>query len=134
MSRWTIRPLLHERNTFGVYEKQPFMIIVLNDLPKISLNQWYSGSHWSKRKKIKDNYSLLIKSQCKKTFKKDKRYEVEYNFYFKTKPLDASNCVAMVKLIEDVLFKDDKYDIVKSIKITSNKSDKNYVGIKVITV
>ena len=79
------------------------MIIVLNDLPKISLNQWYSGSHWSNRSKIKNTYKLLVKSQFKKVFKKDKKYNVEYNFYFKTKPLDPSNTIAMVKLIEDII-------------------------------
>ena len=29
------------------------MKIILNDLTKISLNKWYSGEHWSKRKKTK---------------------------------------------------------------------------------
>ena len=42
------------------------MKIILNDLPKISLNKWYSGEHWSKRKKLKDKYKLLIKSFSEK--------------------------------------------------------------------
>ncbi len=107
------------------------MEIKLYNLPKISLNNWYSGAHWSKRKKIKDNYKLLIKSQYKPVFSKLQTYEVEYTFYFKTRPLDASNCVAMVKLIEDVLFEDDKYNIVTSLKIKSIKSKEEYVKISI---
>jgi hypothetical protein len=41
------------------------MKIILKDLPKISLNKWYAGMHWTKRKKIKDNYTLIVKSQFK---------------------------------------------------------------------
>jgi hypothetical protein len=41
------------------------MTIILKDLPKISLNKWYAGMHWTKRKKIKDNYTLIVKSQFK---------------------------------------------------------------------
>jgi len=108
------------------------MIIVLKDLPKFSLNQWYAGKHWSYRTKMKKDYSFIIRSQFKKTFKKDKQYNLEYNFYFKTKPLDADNCVAMGKLITDTIFEDDRWDIIKSVKFTSNKAKTNYIGIKVI--
>ena len=41
------------------------MTIILKDLPKVSLNVWYSSKHWSFRKKLKDNYTLLVKSQFK---------------------------------------------------------------------
>lgn len=105
------------------------MQIVLKGLPKISLNTWYAGSHWSKRKKIKDNYYFIIKSQCSHIFKKDSSYDVEYIFEFKNKPLDASNTVAMVKMIEDVLFEDDKFDIVTSIKMASKKGKEDIVKL-----
>jgi len=108
--------------------------ITLYDLPKISLNDWYSSAHWSKRKKIKDNYYWLIKSQLKNfgfLFTKDKTYTVNYVFFFKSKPLDASNCSAMVKLIEDCLFEDDKYDIIERITIESNKGNQDLVYIKI---
>jgi hypothetical protein len=39
--------------------------------------------------------------------------------------------VAMVKLIEDVLFEDDKYNIVTSLKIKSIKSKEEYVKISI---
>ena len=105
--------------------------IILTGLPKVSLNLFYAGVHWTKRKKLKDKYKLLIKSQFKQVLSKDKTYEVEYTFNFKTRPLDASNCVAMVKLIEDVIFEDDNYKIVTSLKIKSRKAKFDSVEIEI---
>lgn len=107
------------------------MKIELKGLTKISLNKWYSGEHWSKRKKLKDQYKLLIKSQFKQVLLKSNTYEVEYIFTFRIRPLDASNCVAMVKLIEDVIFEDDNYKIVESITIKSRKGVEDSVEIKI---
>ena len=42
-----------------------------------------------------------------------------------------SNCVAMVKLIEDVIFEDDNYKIVESINIKSRKAKFDSVEIEV---
>ena len=105
--------------------------IILTGLPKVSLNVFYSGVHWTKRKKIKDRYKLIIKSQFKQVLSKENSYSVTYLFNFKTRPLDASNCVAMVKLIEDVIFEDDNYKIVNSITIKSRKSKQDSVEIKI---
>ena len=105
------------------------MRLILDNLPKISLNAWYSGGHWSKRTKIKELYKWSIKAQTKVKFSKHDKYHVEYQFEFKGKPLDASNTVAMVKMIEDILFEDDKWDIVLSVKMSSVKSDKDRVTI-----
>lgn len=107
------------------------VVIELKGLPKISLNQWYAGTHWTKRNTYKNYYILAIKSQYKKLFPKDKQYNVEYHFKFKSRPLDASNCVAMVKLIEDIIFEDDSYKIVKELTITSDKGKEDLVIIKV---
>lgn len=107
------------------------MEIILKDLPKISLNKWYAGMHWTKRKKIKDNYTLIVKSQFNKKLPKTNTYNTEYHFTFKSRALDASNCVAMVKMIEDIIFENDSYKIVKSILITSNKGLEDSVKIKV---
>ena len=104
--------------------------ITLYNLPKVSLNDWYAGGHWTKRKRIKDIYKLLIKSQYKKVFKVA-RYEVSYEFGFKKNPLDASNCVAMLKLIEDIIFEKDDYKYIKINGIESKKSDKDYVLINI---
>ena len=110
------------------------MRIILKDLPKISLNEWYSGKHWSKRKEIKDVYKLIVKSQFKSVLSKDKKYHVHYHFYFKSKPLDASNCVAMLKLIEDIIFENDKHDIIEMISIKSSKFNSEFVKIEIIEI
>ena len=107
------------------------MIVKLENLPKISLNAWYGGGHWSKRKKIKDSYKTIVKSQFKHVLPKDKQYKVYYAFEFKTRALDASNCVAMVKLIEDIIFEDDSYKIIKEIRVSSNKGLKDNVSIHI---
>ena len=108
------------------------MLLTLRNLPKISLNQWYSGNaHWSKRVKIKKDYVKAIKAQCKEVFSKEFKYKVEYEFFFKSRPLDASNCVAMVKLIEDIIFEDDSYKIVDSIKIKSRKNKDERVEVNI---
>ena len=105
--------------------------IILNDLPKVSLNQWYSGKHWTKRQSLKKIYTLAVKAQCKRVFPKDNQYVVSYAFEFKNNALDASNCIAMVKMIEDIIFEDDKWDIIDLGSITSRKSKENKVTIKI---
>ena len=107
------------------------MQIILKDLPKISLNKWYAGSHWTKRKEIKDIYTTLIKSQYNNILTKDSIYNVDYIFKFKKSPLDSSNCVAMLKMIEDIIFEDDNYNIIPKISISSEKSNEDLVIINV---
>lgn len=107
------------------------MIIILKNLPKISLNKWYAGMHWANRKKIKDNYVKIIKSQFNEVLTKNNTYNTEYHFTFKSRALDASNCVAMVKMIEDIIFENDSYKIVKSILITSEKGSEDSLTIKI---
>ena len=107
------------------------MKIILKDLPKVSLNVWYSSKHWSFRKKLKDNYTLIVKSQFKEVLPASESYDTEYHFTFKLRPLDASNCVAMVKMIEDIIFDSDGYKVIKSILITSEKGAEDMVEIKI---
>ena len=107
------------------------MIIILKDLPKISLNKWYAGMHWTKRKKIKDNYTKIVSSQFSAVLSRDHTYKVEYNLTFKSRPLDASNCIAMVKMIEDIIFETDSYKVVTSLVITSRKGSMDQVEIKI---
>lgn len=106
-------------------------ILILKDLPKISLNKWYSSQHWSKRKQQKDNYVWLIKSQTKIVFPKNRQYVVDYEFHFKNNPLDASNTIGLVKLIEDILFEDDKWDTILKVSLSSIKDKSEFVQITV---
>jgi len=104
-------------------------MVIEKDLPmKISLNKWYAGEHWSFRKKIKDLYKLCFKGNFREPC------EVEYDFEFRSHPLDCTNCVAMVKMIEDCLFQSDGPNIVKSVKISSKKGVKDKVTIKIWTL
>ena len=107
--------------------------IELFNLPKVSLNKWYAGQHWTIRKKTKDIYKSLVKSQFKHVFGKGNTYTVDYVFNFKSRPLDATNCVAMTKLIEDIIFEDDKFDIILKVSLKSVKSKKDSVKITVFT-
>ena len=88
------------------------------------MNKWYAGTHWTARKKIKDAYKKLIKHKVE-----DGEYDVEYTFYFKSRPLDATNTIAMAKMIEDIIFENDSYKKIKSITLKSRKSKNDYVEI-----
>lgn len=103
--------------------------ILITGLPKISLNEWYSGKHFSYRVKMKGIYKMMVKGQCKYKFDKKAKYSVSYNFGFVKNPLDATNCAAMAKLIEDIIFQSDKWDIVRSVTLSSTKHIKDEVMI-----
>ena len=70
---------------------------------KISTNKIYEGVHWSKRKKMKDNYKLLTTAYYKKLPKINYKVDLTMEFYFKSRALDSSNCSFMAKLLEDCL-------------------------------
>jgi hypothetical protein len=111
------------------------MDITLKDLPKISLNEWYAGKHWTERSDLKKSYIWLVRNQFKeKPFPKTGLYEVSYDFVFKNNALDASNCIAMVKMIEDIIFESDAPKVIKKISISSSKgkSDVVYIEVKII--
>lgn len=95
------------------------------------MNKWYASQHWSIRKNMKDNYKLIVKGQFKEVFSKLNKYRVDYTFCFKSRPLDASNCVAMLKLIEDIIFEDDSPKIITEITIKSRKAKEDEVIINV---
>lgn len=110
------------------------MIIELINLPKLSLNKWYASAHWTERKRIKDVYKVIIKSQFRKVFPKDKVYVCKYVFIFKSRPLDSSNCVAMLKLIEDIIFEDDSYKIIPQLTMESKKGKEEKVIVEITEI
>lgn len=107
------------------------MEITLIDLPKVSTNKIYAGVHWVERKKMKDAYIFIIKNQFKDVLSKQKTYIVNYIFTFKNKPLDAMNCTFMAKMIEDIIFEDDKHDIIMHVGISSRKGKEDVVHIEI---
>ena len=106
-------------------------VIVLQDLPKHSLNEIYAGIHYRTRKKHKDTFKLIVKNQFKHVFSRDKRYRVSYVFEWCKRPLDASNCVYMLKMIEDIIFEDDNYKIIPELNIKSVKAKTDQIIIKI---
>ena len=121
------------------FDDKPKKWRLVSGLCKISINEWYAGMHWTVRKKIKDAFEIDILSQIAEqkanydillNMIKSGGLAVKYLFYFKSRPLDASNCVAMVKIIEDVLLQgNDNYKTVSSIGISSCKAKLNMVEI-----
>jgi hypothetical protein len=103
--------------------------IILKDLPKLSLNKIYAGIHWTQRKKNKDTYSMIIKSQFKEVLSKEYKYKVSYEFNFKRNALDTSNTVYMLKMIEDIIFEDDTYKIIPELSIKSQKAKEEFIKI-----
>lgn len=103
--------------------------ITLYNLKKHSLNEIYAGKHWRVRKKIKDGYIKTVKNQIKHSFSKEKSYDVSYEFIFQSRPLDASNTVYMLKMIEDILFESDGYKVVTDLHIKSRKGKTDCVNI-----
>lgn len=101
------------------------------DLPyKVSSNKIYSTNcHWAERKRLKDlmRWALVpvIHSITPMT-----KGTLTFDFKFKSRPLDCSNCSFMAKMIEDVLvdhFKivNDTPQYVKRIIISSSKGDRD---------
>lgn len=106
-----------------------------------SLNVWYSGCHWTKRKKIADLWHIkiaLLSSQLTPV-----KFPVELSMHFqfgKSRLIyDASNCAAAFKLIEDGLVRagilpSDDHKTIRQIAIsvekTKNKESKTFITIK----
>ncbi len=102
-------------------------VLVLYDLPKVSLNHLFARMHWTKRNKLINECKWIVRSQTDKKF--NLPCTVSYIFTFKSNPLDCSNCAAMIKILEDILFEDDSTNVVKSINIRSLKGIKDSVTI-----
>lgn len=89
---------------------------------KISTNKFYAGLHWSKRKEVKDGFLDLAGSFCR-GIPKIESYpvEIEYKFFFRSRPLDSLNTSIMAKILEDafraigILEEDDAAHVKRSI-------------------
>ena len=108
--------------------KKPLKL-TFKDLTKKSLNDWYAGTHWSKRKKTKDIYKLVVRSQFHDVLQG--KFIVDWLFTFQNNPLDASNCVAMIKLVEDIIFEKDDWKHMEIGGIKSIKGDIDKVELTI---
>ena len=113
------------------------MIILKIPIPlKISTNPYYR-LHWRKKHEVNNlYYSYFID----KKYKIDKYpVEITYRFYFKSRPLDSTNCSAKVKMIEDALIKngtlkDDNPNYVEATHTYSKKGESDEVEIEIISI
>lgn len=91
-------------------------------IPRMSLNDWYAGEHWSKRQAYKDQVQALLIAQKAPKLSGVFR-QIEYEFAFKNRPLDVDNCVAMEKVITDCIFEKDDWKHIKAKNTIVRKSD-----------
>jgi hypothetical protein len=87
---------------------------------RYGLNPYYSGKHWSERKKDAEYWHYLVRSELRKLEKRSMlRSPVVITFYYNDN-LDLSNHAAMAKMIEDalkgVIIEDDSRKHVKGIE------------------
>ncbi len=100
---------------------------------KVSTNEIYQGTHWSKRKKIADLYhQSLIEHRLRRV--KEYPVDITYIFSFEGKLLDADNTSYMAKMLKDSLRKwkiieDDSPLFVSSVTLVSKKGLKDEVQI-----
>lgn len=78
----------------------PMLIVLHNERP-VSLNQWYSGQHWTKRKREAERVHALVRAQLHGRKAYTTPVHITVTAYFKNRPQDASNIVA--KIYEDAL-------------------------------
>ena len=107
---------------------------------RVSLNKFYAGMHWTKRKKLADTWHMWVRSHLIKAgVKPIKNYpiSVHYTFSFKSRPQDWLNCGGMVKMIEDamvgLILEDDgpKYIQSGTITVVVDKTKSDYVTIEI---
>ena len=89
---------------------------------KFSTNKIYAGSHWGKRKSVKDGIASIAAVFCRPAQRIESYpVEIRYRFCFVSRPLDTLNTAAMAKMLEDafrsigILEEDDPAHVARSI-------------------
>jgi hypothetical protein len=101
--------------------------IKIENIIKVSSNKIYAGAHWRERSKLKESYLWLTKSPFKKLKPVNGKVDLDFQFFFASRPLDSSNLGYMAKMIEDCLvtygiLQDDSIKYVGQISLESFKS------------
>ena len=102
--------------------------LIFENIPKLSANKAYAP-HWGVRAGAKKKFADAINAQIK-NFDTDIPIpymvrELHFEFYWKSHPLDSTNCFPMIKMIEDIIMVEDNIDNVQRISVASNKSPKD---------
>lgn len=103
----------------------------------VSLNKWYSGSHWSSRNGLKKKYSKIFNNDIDKLdiqWMDEFAIIIEYNSRH-----DPDNVVGMAKIFVDCLkgrfFKDDTKKYYKTIAICPDlELDNNNITFNIIKI
>jgi hypothetical protein len=99
---------------------------------KVSTNDIYRGMHWSKRKRLADEFHEALIEYRLVRFSLPA--SLLFTFTFKGKLLDCSNCTFMAKMLEDAMVQwkiipDDTPDYVRRISIQVMRGTKDIVTI-----
>lgn len=103
---------------------------------KISTNKFHSNMHWSERSRVSNEFHMLL-LPFKRKFSIDKYpVSIRYDFTWKFRPLDTTNCGSLCKLLEDGmrqinLLEDDNPEHVAETIITSKKGVSDNVQITI---
>jgi hypothetical protein len=113
--------------------------IIIKDLPKVSSNKIYAGTHWTKRNKLKESYLWITKGPFSKLKPVESLCDLTFEFYFVKNALDSSNCGYMAKMLEDCLveckiLQGDTIKHVRKITLQSLKSQFKDSDTCVITI
>ena len=68
---------------------------------KVSTNKIYAWIHFRTRKKYADYFHHISKTDCQQLKQITKLTNLIFEFYFKSRYLDSSNCSFMGKCLED---------------------------------
>ncbi len=101
--------------------------VIIENIVKISTNAIYAGTHWTKRKKLKDSYLWLTKGPFKLLKPAEGKVDIDFTFFWAGRALDSSNVSFLVKMLEDCLveygiIKDDTIKHVGRVSMESKKS------------
>lgn len=74
----------------------------------VSLNEWYSSKHWTKRVALANKWHLFFRSMVPIPMPRFETYYITMEYNSK---IDASNSMALIKLLEDMM---QKYGIIEN--------------------
>jgi hypothetical protein len=97
----TPTPSFEEESTTEIRSTEPLVFVWAEK--HVSLNDWYSSEHWSKRNKTKTFWHKFFKDSLPKEKPYFHKYTIELLFNSR---LDPSNTITMIKLCEDSLQKE----------------------------
>lgn len=118
----------------GKSESSNLLLILFDERP-LSINKYYAGMHWAKRKQEADRVHEIVRVACtqwkadnNQRLPKFQKARITMTVYFRSKPFDPSNIPA--KLYEDGLVRvgvlpDDSPQYVQEIILRSRVDREN---------